>query len=94
MQGVVLLEAGSLSNDNDDSSENKMCPLKLNCVYLIKPLRFVKWRWFFLELNSEGLYPGSKQEKEKCLSYFHFLYKMSHQEISGRNHVVEVKEMY
>ena len=34
MQGVVLLEAGSLSNDNDDSSKNKMCPLKLNCVYL------------------------------------------------------------
>lgn len=35
MQGVVIiLEAGSLSNDNDDRSENKMCPLKFNCVYL------------------------------------------------------------
>lgn len=34
MQGVVLLEAGRLSNDNEDSSGNKMCSLKLNRVYL------------------------------------------------------------
>lgn len=93
MQGVGILEAGSLSNDNDDRSENKMCPLKFNCVYL-NPFDLSNEGGCFLELNTEGLYPGSKQEKEKCLSYVHFLYKMSHQEVSGCSHGVDVKEMY
>ena len=37
MQEFVLLEVGSLNNDNNDSSENKMCPLKLIIMFIWTP---------------------------------------------------------
>ena len=85
---------GSLSNDDDDDGGSENVAKKVICVLSnfiasFGPAQFVKCTQFFLELHSQGLYPGSKRE-----TYIHVLYKTSHQEVSRRSRAVDVKDMY
>ena len=57
-----------LSNDKDEGSENVAKKMNLRSFQTLSRIfgfaQFVKWRRFFLELNSQGIYPGSQRERE------------------------------
>ena len=91
------MKLGTLSSDEDDSSENvakkmNLRSFKLNHVYLDP-----------LNMSNAGDFPGVeflrilfkfKKRKENSWSYVHVLHKTSSQEVSRRSRAVDVKEMY
>ena len=88
---------GTLSNDDDDGSENvakkmNLSSFKLNRVYL-DPIK----------CQMQATFPGVeflrilfrfKKRKEDSSSYVHVLHKTSNWEVSRRSRAVDVKEMY
>ena len=88
---------GTLSNDDDDRSENvakkmNLSSFKLNRVYL-DPIK----------CQMQATFPGVeflrilfrfKKRKEDSSSYVHVLHKTSNWEVSRRSRAVDVKEMY
>ena len=57
-----------LSNDDDEGSENVAKKMNLRSFKLLSRIfgfaQFVKWGRCLLELNSQGIYPGSQRERE------------------------------
>ena len=57
-----------LRNDDDEGSENVAKKNEFAFFQTLSRIfgfaQFVKWRRFFLELNSHGFYPGSQRERE------------------------------
>ena len=86
---------GTLSNDDDDGSENvakklNLCSFKLTHVYL-DPLNMsnagdFSWSWILKILFK------FKKRKENSSWYVHVLHKTSNQEVSRRSRAVDVKE--
>ena len=59
----------SLNNDKIDSSKNiakNEFGSFQTLLRLFRPALFVECRPLFLELNSQGLYPGLKRERKIC----------------------------
>ena len=88
---------GTLSNENDNGSENvakkmNLCSFKLSQVYK-DPLNMpsagdFSWSWILKILFK------FKNRKENSSWHVHVLHKTSNQEVSRRSRAVDVKEMY
>ena len=88
---------GTLSNEDDDDSENvakkmNLCSFKLSQVCMdplnMPSARDVSWSWILKILFK------FKNRKENSSWHVHVLHKTSNQEVSRRSRAVDVKEMY
>ena len=104
---MIVMMIGTLSNYDDDGSENitkkmNLRHFKLYRVYL-EPLNSsnvyvgdVSWSWIlkgFIHIQIEKGNLSSTYLSSTYL-YVHVLYKTSHWEVSRRSRAVDIKEMY
>ena len=94
---MMMMMIGTLSNDDDDGSENitkkmNLRPFKLYRVHL-EPLNSSNVGDFSWSRILKGLFPCSNREG-KIVVVCPRPHKTSHWEVSRRSRVVDVKEMY
>ena len=90
---IIERQFGSLNNDDDNYGIESESALFQNSSFLFHVVQFVRCWWYFLELNSEGLYLSLLLELEnRCLVFLSLLKNRWNLDVSRRGCLLTAKK--